>query len=513
MIEATSDCPNIAVILGKVRFALKKELDSNDWKVFVAEQKRIIIERVNEEDCVISHETPTCFSQQNEETFTLQTLINALTQTLTLEKNVPTNTDNETSFNETIQLQLQTLKNSIDLIKIEPEVGGGGRENLIPVMAVSEDQTGKATEKPESVAVKKKRGRPKKKSNEEKQLSSESVKAQFACSQCSKTFLKKTLLDAHSRKKHSTEHRVPSSEEVELSQEAETDVGGDVNADVVREIMCDLCGLEFDSKTSFTKHREKEHKNEVFLCNSCGSSFKSKNHLRRHVAKAHDSRTWPCKICGKHFNNLKHVRRHELSVHLGKTKLDCPTCGKTCSTKENLGRHIQSIHEGKKVLCEICGKGFTAAHSMKVHVELVHMGKRVPCDFCGKEMSEIHMRRHIRSVHQGVRYACSICDKSYDRPYRLRKHKEAAHGMQGDDDEISAWISLPLMQPIFGQDQPLQSLEVIGAEVDLMKTDSSMEENPCHVLVLPSRDDVSTDAILTNNIVAKEIDHMPLENF
>ena len=58
-------------------------------------------------------------------------------------------------------------------------------------------------------------------------------------------------------------------------------------------------------------------------------------------------------FCGKSFKNGKHARRHELSVHLGKTKLNCPTCQKEFSSKENLGRHMQTIHEGKKVLCEV----------------------------------------------------------------------------------------------------------------------------------------------------------------
>ena len=99
---------------------------------------------------------------------------------------------------------------------------------------------------------------------------------------------------------------------------------------------------------------------------------------------------------------------------------------------------------------------------MKIHVELVHMQKRVPCNFCGKEMSEVHLQRHIRSVHQGVRYKCDACEKSFDRPYRLKKHKQIVHLDKEDkdiDSDPTVWLNIPVAE----------SLEIVGTEEDFLK--------------------------------------------
>ena len=99
---------------------------------------------------------------------------------------------------------------------------------------------------------------------------------------------------------------------------------------------------------------------------------------------------------------------------------------------------------------------------MKIHVELVHMQKRVPCSFCGKEMSEVHLQRHIRSIHQGVRYKCDQCEKSFDRPYRLKKHKESVHEGKEDRDDSDptvSWLNIPVAE----------SLEIVGSEEDFLK--------------------------------------------
>ena len=99
---------------------------------------------------------------------------------------------------------------------------------------------------------------------------------------------------------------------------------------------------------------------------------------------------------------------------------------------------------------------------MKIHVELVHMQKRLPCTLCGKEVSEVHMQRHVKSVHQGIRYKCDMCSKSFDRPYRLKKHKQISHPIQSltisDPLPAVSWLNLPVAD----------SLEIVGTE-DLLK--------------------------------------------
>ena len=204
--------------------------------------------------------------------------------------------------------------------------------------------------------------------------------------------------------------------------------------------MCNICGMNLDTFSSYTAHME-AHKPEK--CQTCGKCFKNTHMLKNHINSTHNKEAdEPCHICGKVYKNVaNHVRlvheyaiqncphcpyttrittdlaRHVRRTHTEETVTTCPYCAKTT---KNIKRHLQQNRCDKpeervviSVKCDRCDKTFSSKEHMKRHVKRVHDKiLDVPCPHCDyKTYCNFNLRIHVTRVHEGkaLKQACPYC--------------------------------------------------------------------------------------------------------
>jgi len=163
----------------------------------------------------------------------------------------------------------------------------------------------------------------------------------YKCSECNKTFAKKSNLRNHMGL-HSTSER---------------------------KYKCQDCQETFAWKSSLNRHRERQHTGETieYPCTWCEKKYKVLSILNDHVKRDHfHERKHQCDLCEKSFfkiNDLKYHRR----VHLSIKPYVCSTCGKKFSHVSHYYRH-ERIHTGVKPYeCDVCSKTFNQSNAMKSH--------------------------------------------------------------------------------------------------------------------------------------------------
>ncbi|XP_071356745.1 gastrula zinc finger protein xFG20-1-like [Trachinotus anak] len=155
-------------------------------------------------------------------------------------------------------------------------------------------------------------------------LSKHTGQKRFSCSECEKTFSRKTILKVHMR-----------------THTGEKPFG------------CLVCGQRFTYRVSLKQHMT-HHTREIQLACAGESS------------QLVEVETFGCCECGKTFGRKDTLQEH-MRTHTGEKPFSCSECGKTFSRKTNLKAHMR-IHTGEKRFgCSVCHKRFTWHHQLKNH--------------------------------------------------------------------------------------------------------------------------------------------------
>ncbi|KOB64706.1 Uncharacterized protein OBRU01_18506 [Operophtera brumata] len=188
---------------------------------------------------------------------------------------------------------------------------------------------------------------------------------------------------------------------------------------------CPVCSRMF--KESAYKGHVASHaiSQKKYICEECGKEFFSSSTFSTHILTHKDEYKFKCQFCpyrGKHLGLLKvHVRTHTKDY-----AYKCTTCDASFITKSNLNAHEKTHTTGVKFVCPECGKCFSVERTLK---------------------------RHIVTVHEGIRsFSCDICEKCFGCKDILMAHKKKVHGVlpisrvgrtpsyllsaQGNDDEF-----------------------------------------------------------------------------
>ena len=83
---------------------------------------------------------------------------------------------------------------------------------------------------------------------------------------------------------------------------------------------CDECNAEFNSKTSFIKHKTEQHKNiqQAMDCPFCSYKNSSELTVTKHIEDKHKER-YSCDKCHKEFSSFSNLKKHKKVAHEPKT--------------------------------------------------------------------------------------------------------------------------------------------------------------------------------------------------
>ncbi|XP_078022064.1 uncharacterized protein LOC117250243 [Epinephelus lanceolatus] len=184
-----------------------------------------------------------------------------------------------------------------------------------------------------------------------------------------------------------------------------------------KQFSCSDCGKTFGRKTHLWEHVRSHTGEKPFSCTVCKKCFPWRRHLQRHMRVHTGEQRLSCTVCDKTFNWPYQLRLHQCvgessQVHddqtqshrdpdgemrrLPKKQFPCSDCGKVFGYKDSLLRHIR-CHTGEKPFsCSVCGRQFRERGNLGQHM-VIHTGEKP--------------------------FSCSVCDQRFSWRKQLKKHK------------------------------------------------------------------------------------------
>ncbi|XP_055626321.1 transcription factor grauzone-like [Toxorhynchites rutilus septentrionalis] len=171
---------------------------------------------------------------------------------------------------------------------------------------------------------------------------------------------------------------------------------------------CNECHINFSDSEGKKRHLKKYHptgEGQNFQCSHCPRSFsveyKYNMHLQDHTDS--DEKSWKCEFCGKIYKDRYILSSHIKQKHTEATKHVCSVCGKGFHRKTLFLRH-KLEHENPselKIQCQVCMRWWKNRDSWRRHMRQ-HLGTEATCDVCGHVSPHQHaLTAHKRIHHSG----------------------------------------------------------------------------------------------------------------
>ncbi|KAM4663297.1 uncharacterized protein O3C94_011531 [Discoglossus pictus] len=193
-------------------------------------------------------------------------------------------------------------------------------------------------------------------------------------------------------------------------------------------LVCTDCGKTYVKKSFLVKHQRKHRAGPLHQCSECGKCFSQNFHLIRHKRCHAVEKPFFCNLCEKCFSDSSTLLKHQ-RIHSGTKPFECADCGKCFTISTYLIVH-QRIHTGEKPYgCSECGKSFSQSSSLIVH-QRIHTGEKpYACTVCRKSFNHhSHLVTH-RRIHTGERpFACTFCDRAFNHSSHLVSHRRTHTG-------------------------------------------------------------------------------------
>ncbi|KAG9468903.1 hypothetical protein GDO78_021696 [Eleutherodactylus coqui] len=138
---------------------------------------------------------------------------------------------------------------------------------------------------------------------------------------------------------------------------------------------CSQCGKSFIQKSVLVEHVRIHLGEKPHSCSECGKRFTQKSNLLKHQRFHTGEKPYPCSECGKRFTQKSDLVEHQ-RIHTQEKPFSCSECGKCFITKVKLGIHQRSHTGEKPYSCSQCGKCFTRKSSLDHHHQRSHTGKK-----------------------------------------------------------------------------------------------------------------------------------------
>lgn len=237
-----------------------------------------------------------------------------------------------------------------------------------------------------------------------------------------------------------------------------------VNVDHLQrfDVLCNICGLAFQSKPALRQHKLKFHK-EVFHCEYCSECFGSQQLLDKHkpgcaeiekpymcdVCNAtflyedimekhkedHFSTNYTCSDCALKFRSENELNNHKVTYHT--FTISCSMCIEDFNNEDEYREHIKTHPPGTQHMCRVCDAKFNSKinHGKHVKWHTMSLHKR-QCPTCSKYINAAYFRAHVdsHSKYKGLKsirkkkliknYECDLCGKKFVNFNVMKRHKE-----------------------------------------------------------------------------------------
>ena len=144
-----------------------------------------------------------------------------------------------------------------------------------------------------------------------------------------------------------------------------------LSADVKKPFACSQCGKTFGKRSHLTEHCRIHSGEKPFSCIICGMTFTQRGHLTQHVRVHSAEKPFACSECGKSFTLRSHLTRH-FRIHSGEKPLACSQCGKSFTQRTHLTQHNLVHSEERPFACSECAKTFKRKGDLKQHIHCMH---------------------------------------------------------------------------------------------------------------------------------------------
>ncbi|KAJ8894457.1 hypothetical protein PR048_007111 [Dryococelus australis] len=300
---------------------------------------------------------------------------------------------------------------------------------------------------------------------ENDQVATNKPKKPFPCSICTKSFMRRTNLNAHM-----------------------------VTHTQVRPHVCEECGKQFCVRWDLTLH-QRIHSG-LFSCEYCNKAFTVHAKLKRHIRIHTGERPYSCPTCGRAFNDKRNLKTHQ-QTHTGERPFSCATCSRSFRVRSHLLDHHRVHTQEAPFTCDICGKSFKWKTNLNIHLK-THSGEHFVCSQCGREFTRHSELMKHRRVHTGTRsHVCTICNKNYSERNMLQKHMKLHSDQKPYSCDVCGksfhyhWY-LSSHKKMHTEEKTNNACELCGHEMELLVTVLMLSLTTCFIhptlLFPPSRE-------------------------
>ncbi|XP_071988778.1 uncharacterized protein [Engystomops pustulosus] len=251
----------------------------------------------------------------------------------------------------------------------------------------------------------------------------------FSCQECGKSFNQKENLHMHKRI-HTVEKSFSCSKCGKRFIQKSDMVSHRRSHTVEKPFSCSECGKCYTYRSQLDKHQRLHSGEKPFSCSECSKCFNVKLDLVIHQRSHTGEKPYSCSECGKCFTQKSSLIQHH-TIHTGVKKFSCPECGECFLTKYYLKTHLRTHTGEQPYLCSECGKCFLTKYYLKTHLR-THTGEQpFLCSECGKCFCQKSQLVIHQRIHTGEKpFSCLECAKSFNNKNQLDVHRRIHTGVK-----------------------------------------------------------------------------------
>lgn len=283
--------------------------------------------------------------------------------------------------------------------------------------------------------------------DEEDVNESNSTKAQFKCSGCSKAFCFEGWLDRHKQSNPACSDAHPIRT---FDEQKEPQSGTSRDRQSLEGRLSELLHCPHD-KCDFTTHWVQSLNKHVFQSCKFRSSMSAKKTVAVSSPKSPPKKPsfQVCNLCNRAFSSCEQHIQHMKDVHQIKTFYQCSACKQNFPTKQESVAHMDQYHSGGKdsadtslsngsqqcFTCDLCNKSYLSVRSYEIHRTSCEKGvdqpirkqrsavvSSPPKKILPMSSSVTHFRREqIEAIHKND-FKCKMCRKIFENSFGLCNH-------------------------------------------------------------------------------------------